>query len=326
MSGEVVLSLRDFRVTFPTLFGDVQAVRGVDLDVRAGEILGVVGESGSGKSVTFLGLMGLLPKSARIEGSATVRGTELVGASSKIMREVRGKRVAIIFQDPLSALNPTHRIGNQIVEMIRAHHKVSTKAAMSRAIELLGQVGIPQPTDRARQYPHEFSGGMRQRVMIAMAIANEPEVLIADEPTTALDVTVQAQILEILQRIQSESQAAVVLITHDLGVVARVADRVQGMYAGRVVERGNVDALYAHPTHPYTQGLLQSLPTVGRDRLQPIPGSPPNMMDPPSGCAFRVRCPHAVERCAEEMPVLRPIGDQEAACWRADELRGVSLR
>ncbi len=325
MSGEVVLSLRDFRVTFPTLFGDVQAVRGVDFDVRAGEILGVVGESGSGKSVTFLGLMGLLPKSARIEGSATVRGTELVGASSKIMREVRGKRVAMIFQDPLSALNPTHRIGNQIVEMIRAHHNVSTKAAMSRAIELLGQVGIPQPTDRARQYPHEFSGGMRQRVMIAMAIANEPEVLIADEPTTALDVTVQAQILEILQRIQSESQAAVVLITHDLGVVARVADRVQGMYAGRVVERGNVDALYAHPTHPYTQGLLQSLPTVGRDRLQPIPGSPPNMMDPPSGCAFRVRCPHAIERCAEEMPVLRPSGDLEAACWRADELRGVSL-
>lgn len=320
---ENVLSLRDFRVTFPTLFGDVQAVRGVDLDVRAGEILGVVGESGSGKSVTFLGVMGLLPKSARISGSATVGDTELVGAPAKIMREVRGRRVAMIFQDPLSALNPTHRIGDQIVEMIQAHNKVATKTAESRAVELLGEVGIPQPADRARQYPHEFSGGMRQRVMIAMAIANDPEVLIADEPTTALDVTVQAQILEILQRIQSEMNAAVVLITHDLGVVARVADRVQGMYAGRVVERGGVEAIYDHPSHPYTRGLLQSLPTVGRDRLQPIPGAPPNMMDPPSGCAFRVRCAHAVERCAEEMPVLREIGDLESACWRAEELSKV---
>ena len=326
MSGDVVLSMRDFRVTFPTLFGDVQAVRGVDLDVRAGEILGVVGESGSGKSVTFLGLMGLLPKAARIEGSATVRGTELVGASSKLMREIRGKRVAMIFQDPLSALNPTHRIGNQIVEMIQAHNKVSSKAAMTRAVELLGEVGIPQPVDRARQYPHEFSGGMRQRVMIAMAIANEPEVLIADEPTTALDVTVQAQILDILEKIRSDLQAAIVLITHDLGVVARVADRVQGMYAGRVVERGSVDALYQHPSHPYTQGLLHSLPSVGLDRLMPIPGSPPNMMDPPSGCAFRVRCPHSIEKCALEMPVLQPIGDLEAACWRADELRGSVTR
>lgn len=320
---ENVLSLRDFRVTFPTLFGDVQAVRGVDLDVRAGEILGVVGESGSGKSVTFLGVMGLLPKSARISGSATVGGTELVGASSRIMREVRGRRVAMIFQDPLSALNPTHRIGDQIVEMIQAHNKVSTKAANSRAIELLAEVGIPQPAERARQYPHEFSGGMRQRVMIAMAIANDPEVLIADEPTTALDVTVQAQILEILQRIQSELNAAVVLITHDLGVVARVADRVQGMYAGRVVERGSVESVYDHPSHPYTRGLLQSLPTVGRERLQPIPGAPPNMMDPPSGCAFRVRCPHAIERCADEMPSLLPVGDVESACWRADELSKV---
>ncbi|MFZ8915760.1 MAG: ABC transporter ATP-binding protein [Ilumatobacteraceae bacterium] len=320
---ENVLSLRDFRVTFPTLFGDVQAVRGVDLDVRAGEILGVVGESGSGKSVTFLGVMGLLPKSARISGSATVGDTELVGASSRIMREVRGRRVAMIFQDPLSALNPTHRIGDQIVEMIQAHNKVSTKAAMSRAIELLAEVGIPQPAERARQYPHEFSGGMRQRVMIAMAIANDPEVLIADEPTTALDVTVQAQILEILQRIQSELNAAVVLITHDLGVVARVADRVQGMYAGRVVERGSVESVYDHPSHPYTRGLLQSLPTVGRERLQPIPGAPPNMMDPPSGCAFRVRCPHAIERCADEMPSLLPVGDVESACWRADELSKV---
>jgi len=323
MSSETVLSLRDFRVTFPTLFGDVQAVRGVDLDVRAGEIVGVVGESGSGKSVTFLGLMGLLPKGARISGSATVNGTELVGAPRQVLREVRGRTVAMIFQDPLSALNPTHRIGNQIVEMIRAHQSMSKASAMERAIELLNDVGIPQPRDRARQYPHEFSGGMRQRVMIAMAIANDPDVLIADEPTTALDVTVQAQILEILQKIQSERQAAIVLITHDLGVVARVADRVQGMYAGRVIERGPVASLYDHPSHPYTQGLLRSLPTVGRDRLVPIPGSPPNMIEPPSGCAFRVRCPHAIEQCALELPSLRTVGDLESACLRADELKSV---
>lgn len=323
MSGDVVLALRDFRVTFPTLFGDVQAVRGVDLDVRAGEIVGVVGESGSGKSVTFLGLMGLLPLGARISGSATVNGIELVGASRSVLREVRGRKVAMIFQDPLSALNPTHRIGQQIVEMIRAHQNMTRRAALERAVELLGDVGIPQPRERANQYPHEFSGGMRQRVMIAMAIANDPDVLIADEPTTALDVTVQAQILEILQKIQTERRAAIVLITHDLGVVARVADRVQGMYAGRVVERGAVGPIYEHPAHPYTQGLLKSLPTVGRDRLVPIPGSPPNMIEPPSGCAFRVRCPHAIDQCAIDIPVLRPVGELEAACIRATELRTV---
>jgi peptide/nickel transport system ATP-binding protein len=302
------------------MYGDVKAVRGVDLDVEEGELVGVVGESGSGKSVTFLGLMSLLPKSARIEGSARIGGTELVGAPKKLINRVRGKRIAMIFQDPLSALNPVHRIGDQIVEMIQSHQEMGSKMAWERSIELLDIVGIPQPRERASQYPHEFSGGMRQRVMIAMAIANDPEVLIADEPTTALDVTVQAQILDVLQRIRREMRTAVVLITHDLGVIARVADRVQVMYAGRVAEKGDIGPIFAHPTHPYTQGLLGSIPALGRDRLNPIPGSPPNMLQPPSGCAFRTRCPHAIEACADGLPELRKFGELETACIRAEEL------
>ncbi len=317
---DVVLSLRDFSVTFPTLSGDVQAVRGVDLDVRSGEMLAVVGESGSGKSVTFLGVTGLLPKSARIGGSARLGDIELVNVDPAIVRRVRGKRIAMIFQDPLSALNPVHRIGDQIVEMIRSHQQISKKAAMTRAVELLAMVGIPQPADRARQFPHEFSGGMRQRVMIAMAISNDPDVLIADEPTTALDVTVQAQILEVLQRIQRELNSAIVLITHDLGVVARVADRVQVMYAGRSVERGSIGPLFDHPSHPYTRGLMRSLPHSDRARLVPIPGAPPNMLRPPSGCAFRPRCEFGTEACRLELPEMRPFGDLETACIRAEEL------
>jgi oligopeptide/dipeptide ABC transporter ATP-binding protein len=318
--GSTVLSLRDFRVSFDTVNGDVQAVRGIDLDVGDGEMVGVVGESGSGKSVTFLGLMGLLPKSARISGSATIGGHELVGASDKFMRTIRGKRIAMIFQDPLSALNPVQKIGVQIVEMIRSHEDTTKAAAHRKAVELLDVVGIPQPDQRSTQYPHEFSGGMRQRVMIAMAIANEPEVLIADEPTTALDVTVQAQILEVMQRIQHELRTAIVLITHDLGVVARVVDRVQVMYAGRAVERGDVDTLFRECSHPYTRGLLESLPALGRQRLVPIPGSPPNMLRPPPGCAFAPRCPHARPECTMAIPDLRPFGSGETACIRAEEL------
>ncbi len=320
------LQLRDLRVAFPTDAGQVQAVRGVDLDVEAGELVGIVGESGSGKSVTFLGMMGLLPKSARVAGSAKVGGTELVGATPRLMRSVRGKRVAMIFQDPLSALNPVHRIGSQIVEMLQAHDKISDRDGMTRAVELLDIVGIPQPAARARQFPHEFSGGMRQRVMIAMAIANDPEVLIADEPTTALDVTVQAQILEVIQRIQREMNTAVVLITHDLGVVARVADRVQVMYAGRAVERALVDPLFEHPTHPYTEGLLKSLPRTDQVRLHPIAGSPPNMLKPPSGCAFRPRCEYAAPECAgPDIPELRPFLGSETACVRAEEVMTAGL-
>ena len=315
-----VFELSELRVSFPTDDGLVQAVRGVDLSVNEGELIGVVGESGSGKSVTFLAVMGLLPQTAKISGSAKVRGQELIGVDKKIQRSVRGQKLAIIFQDPLSALNPVHRVGDQIAEMIQAHQDVNDKRARARAIELLDLVGIPQPTTRARQYPHEFSGGMRQRAMIAMAVANDPQVLIADEPTTALDVTVQAQILEVVQRVQRELGTAIVFITHDLGVIARVADRVQVMYAGRVVERGTVYELFDHPTHPYTQGLLSSLPGLGRERLTPIPGAPPDMLRPPSGCAFRPRCPYAEEVCAGDLPELRQVGDLESACVRVDEL------
>jgi oligopeptide/dipeptide ABC transporter ATP-binding protein len=314
------LEIRDLRVTFPTESGEVQAVRGVDVTVAEGELLGVVGESGSGKSVTFLAAMGLLPKSAKIEGSVKVHGRELVGVSNSEMRNQRGKRISMIFQDPLSALNPTHKIGHQVAEMIRSHNDVSKSAAWARAIELLDIVGIPQPRTRASQYPHEFSGGMRQRVMIAIAIANDPDVLIADEPTTALDVTVQAQILDVIQRIQHDFHAGVIFITHDLGVVARIADRVQVMYAGRTVERGDVDAIFRTPTHPYTRGLLASLPTLGRARLTPIPGAPPNMLRPPSGCAFRPRCAFAQDICAGDVPELHPLLGLETACVRAEDL------
>lgn len=318
---EAILQIRDLRVTFSTQMGELRAVRGVDVDVAPGEILGVVGESGSGKSVSFLAAMGLLPKSATITGSVKLDGEELIGAKSKAIRSIRGRSLAMVFQDPLSALNPVHRVGDQIVEMIQSHQDMNTHDAEKRAVELLEIVGIPQPDERARQYPHEFSGGMRQRVVIAMAIANNPKVLIADEPTTALDVTVQAQILEVIQRIQQKFGTAVVLITHDLGVIARVADSVNVMYAGRNVESGTVQALFDHPSHPYTRGLLSSLPHEGMDRLQPIAGFPPNMLAPPPGCGFAPRCQHATEVCTAEIPSLRPFGDLLTSCLRADDLR-----
>jgi oligopeptide/dipeptide ABC transporter ATP-binding protein len=322
MMAAPVLQIRDLSVTFNTALGPLSAVRGVDLDVHASEMVAVVGESGSGKSVSFLAAMGLLPRTATVTGSVLLEGRQLVGASAKELRAVRGSLLSMIFQDPLSALNPVHRIGAQIAEMLQAHQKLSDKAARARAVDLLDIVGIPQPGDRAMQYPHEFSGGMRQRVVIAMAIANSPKVLIADEPTTALDVTVQAQILEVIQKVQKQFGTAVVLITHDLGVVARVCERVNVMYAGRVVERADVGELFEHPTHPYTRGLLASLPQAGSDRLSPIAGFPPNMLRPPTGCAFRARCPHAVAECESKLPALVPTGKSESACIRAAELAG----
>lgn len=315
-----VLEIRDLTVTFATPLGPLAAVRGIDLDVHAGEMLAVVGESGSGKSVSFLAAMGLLPKTATVTGSVILDGRQLVGASSKELRAVRGQLMSMIFQDPLSALNPVHRVGDQIAEMLQAHQKLSDKAAKARSVDLLEIVGIPQPGDRALQYPHEFSGGMRQRVVIAIAIANSPKVLIADEPTTALDVTVQAQILEVIQKVQKQFGTAVVLITHDLGVVARVCEHVNVMYAGRVVERAEIGNIFDNPTHPYTRGLLASLPQVGVDRLSPIAGFPPNMLRPPAGCAFRARCPHAIAKCEENLPTLRQVGTSHSACIRAEEL------
>jgi len=315
-----VLEVRDLTVTFTTPLGPLSAVRGIDLDVHAGEMVAVVGESGSGKSVSFLAAMGLLPKTATVTGSVLLDGRQLVGAAPKELRAVRGQLMSMIFQDPLSALNPVHRVGDQIAEMLQAHQKLSDKAAKSRSVDLLEIVGIPQPGDRALQYPHEFSGGMRQRVVIAIAIANSPKVLIADEPTTALDVTVQAQILEVIQKVQKQFGTAVVLITHDLGVVARVCERVNVMYGGRVVERADIGSIFEAPTHPYTRGLLASLPQVGVERLSPIAGFPPNMLRPPTGCAFRPRCPHAVVECGTAIPELRHVGTAFSACIRADEL------
>jgi peptide/nickel transport system ATP-binding protein len=323
---ESVLSIRDLRVTFRTQMGDLRAVRGVDVDVKPGEILGVVGESGSGKSVSFLAAMGLLPGTATVTGSVMLDGVELIGAKKKMVRSVRGRLMSMVFQDPLSALNPVHRVGDQIVEMIQSHQEIDEAKAFTRAVELLEIVGIPQPDERAKQYPHEFSGGMRQRVVIAMAIANNPKVLIADEPTTALDVTVQAQILEVIQRVQQTFGTAVVLITHDLGVIARVADSVNVMYAGRNVESGSVQDLFDHPSHPYTRGLLSSLPQEGIDRLVPIAGFPPNMLAPPPGCGFAPRCPHVIPSCTASLPALVPFDGLMTSCIRADELRIGGLR
>jgi peptide/nickel transport system ATP-binding protein len=322
--GEPVLEVQDLHVTFSTEDGPVYAVRGNDLVVHAGEVLGVVGESGSGKSVTMLAVMGLLHKTSQITGSAKFRGTELIGLEPNEARKYRGAKIAMIFQDPLTALNPVLRVGDQIAEAVRAHQDLSGDASMKRAIEMLDLVGIPQAKTRARQYPHEFSGGMRQRAMIAMAISNDPEVLIADEPTTALDVTIQAQILEVIQQVQELTHTAIIFITHDLGVIARLAHRVRVMYAGRSVELANIDDLFENPAHPYTVGLLSSIPTGSAARLRPIPGSPPNMLAPPPGCAFAPRCKYSAEICTVEVPNLRLVGahDQEAACHFSEQLMG----
>ncbi len=316
-----LLEVRDLRVQFATHGGVVHAVRGVSFDLDAGRTLAVVGESGCGKSVTVQAALGLIPMPpGRITGgSVRFQGLELVGLPARDASRIRGREIAMIFQDPMTSLNPTMRIGRQITEGLRHHAGLSVAAARAKAIELLERVQIPDARARVDRYPFEFSGGMRQRVMIAMAIACDPKVLIADEPTTALDVTVQAQILSLLKDLQRERGMAIVLITHDLGVVARMADEVAVMYAGRIVERGSVDDVFYRPAHPYTLGLQQSMPRRderGRARLEPIEGSPPDLFSPPPGCAYYDRCPSAMRACAaNDPPAWEVAPGHTARCW-----------
>jgi peptide/nickel transport system ATP-binding protein/oligopeptide transport system ATP-binding protein len=329
MSTETQLSVRDLRVGFATERGRVQAVDGVSFDLSPGEVLAIVGESGSGKSVTAQTIIGLTRSpNARIEGSVRLGETELLDAADETMRSVRGERVAMVFQDPMTSFNPVYRIGRQIVEAIRAHRPDCSKAeARERAVELLDSVGIPNADKRADDYPHQFSGGMRQRAMIAMALALEPEILIADEPTTALDVTVQAQILRLLEQLNRERGLATILITHDLGVVAEIADRVLVMYAGRVVEQGTLDEIFYDPQHPYTWGLLGSLTRLDLPRPHRLPqigGAPPSLLSLPAGCSFRPRCPHAFGRCTELPGLDAHITDAPAhrdRCWLDPEAK-----
>ncbi|WP_242491762.1 dipeptide ABC transporter ATP-binding protein [Actinomyces minihominis] len=328
--GVPVLSVRDLKVTFPSEDGPVHAVRGVNFTLRNGEVLGIVGESGSGKSVTSMAIMGLLDEAAKVEGSIEMYGTEILGRSDAYMSQIRGKVLSMVFQDPLSALTPVYTIGTQLVEALQIHQKMSEKDAEARAIELLGLVGIPNPEVRIKAFPHEFSGGMRQRVMIAMAIANDPDLIIADEPTTALDVTIQAQILDLLRTLQRETGAAVIMITHDLGVVAGMADKVSVMYAGKVVESGPVDEVFYRPHMPYTIGLLGALPRPDEksdSALATLDGNPPSMLKKPTGCPFAPRCPMAVEACLQGEPTLQLLSEpvlaiEEARVEAAGEDRG----
>ncbi|GAA0696203.1 ABC transporter ATP-binding protein [Kitasatospora atroaurantiaca] len=303
-------------------FGAVPAVRGIDLRLRRGETLGIVGESGSGKSVTALAVLGLLPGTAAVRGSVRLEGRELVGLPNRELARIRGRKVAMVFQDPLSAFTPVYRIGDQIVEALRIHQSLDRTAARKRAAELLDLVGIPAPERALDNFPHEFSGGMRQRAMIAMAIANDPDILLADEPTTALDVTIQAQVLDVLRTAQRETGAALVLVSHDLGVIAGMADRVAVMYAGRVVETAGVDELFARPRHPYTLGLIGAVPRLdtGGGPLVPIPGTPPALGSLEPGCPFAPRCPLVEDRCRTAEPPLTGSDGHLAACVRADEL------
>ena len=313
-----MLSVRDLTVSFRTEQGVVRAVDGVSFDVGEGELLGVVGESGSGKTVSLLAVMGLITDpNAIISGSIQYRGRELVGLKSRAMRELRGKEIAMIFQDPMTALTPVYTVGWQIAEQVLAHQRISKAAAWQRAIDLLAEVNIPKPEEAAHRYPHQLSGGMRQRVVIAMALSCNPALLVADEPTTALDVTVQAQILDLLHKLRRNHGSAIVFITHDMGVMAEIADRMLVMYAGRVVERGTKEELFRAPMHPYTQALLDSIPPLTGEkprRLRAIPGTPPILLNRPPGCAFAPRCAQRFEKCTAE-PQLGS-GERAAACFR----------
>jgi oligopeptide transport system ATP-binding protein len=318
---ESILRVEDLRVSFSTYAGEVQAVRGASFELRRGETLAIVGESGSGKTVTAKSIMRLLPEANSAIGGGEIlfEGRDLLQLSERQMQDIRGSRIAMVFQDPMTSLDPTMRVGRQITESLKKHLGLSGRRATERAIELLKLVGVPSPEERIGHYPHQFSGGMRQRVVIAIALACDPRILIADEPTTALDVTIQAQTLDLLQGLQEQLGMSVILITHDLGVVAHTAHRVAVMYGGKIVETGTVREVFYNPRMPYTWGLLASilLPAADRDReLIPIPGSPPDMLDPPKGCPFTPRCPYAMRICAEEMPGYTAFSaEHEAACW-----------
>lgn len=320
---ERLLTVRDLRVSFHTRDGDNQAVRGVSFHIDAGETVGIVGESGSGKSVTARAIMSLIqPPGEVIGGEIEFRGELLNELPERKWRKIRGNQIAMVFQDPMTSLNPVKKIGQQMIEVIRRHRGLGQEAAKQEAIRLLREVGISDPERRIGQYPHEFSGGMRQRVMIAMALSCQPELLIADEPTTALDVTIQAQILELFKRLKDNPDTAVILITHDLGVVAQVCTRVIVMYGGMIMEEAPVEDLFYRPQHPYTIGLLRSVPKRGggtRERLVPIEGTPPDLLDPPPGCPFITRCPHAMDKCKELPPMFHIGPGHRSLCWLAEK-------
>jgi oligopeptide/dipeptide ABC transporter ATP-binding protein len=328
-----LLEVTDLQVSFNTSDGVVQAVRGISFSIEPGRTLGIVGESGSGKSVSTQTLLGL-NSGARVTGTALFEGQDLLTMSAEQLRRIRGAQIGMIFQDPLSSLHPLYKVGWQIVEMIRTHEPDVGKAeARKRSVELLGMVGIPQPERRVDDFPHQFSGGMRQRAMIAMALALNPKLIIADEPTTALDATVQAQILDLMQRLQREFDTALIMITHDLGVIADIADDVLVMYAGKPVERTDRRSLYYRPHHPYAKGLLESIPdsTGAKGRLTPIPGQPPSLINLPSGCSFHPRCAYVMDRCIPDEPPLRPVGTtiddatwHESACWLPEAAVGLT--
>jgi peptide/nickel transport system ATP-binding protein len=316
---EPLLDVKDLRVHFPTEDGIVKAVDGISFTIQPGETLGVVGESGSGKSVSFLTIMGLVTSNqATITGQVLYRGQDMLSMPIDELRTIRGASMSMIFQDPMTSLHPFYKVGDQISEAIRAHQPVSKKDGFEQAVEMLGRVGIPRPEERARQFPHEFSGGMRQRAMIAMALSLNPDLLIADEPTTALDVTVQAQILDLIDRLKEEFNAAVAIITHDLGVVAEHCDNIQVMYAGKIVETGDRNDIYYSSHHPYTWGLLRSIPRLDTpvdERLVPIKGLPPSLINVPEGCAFNPRCPYVMDVCKTDVPPLIPSdGHHASAC------------
>ena len=317
-----LLSVRNLKTSFFTHVGEVKAVRGISFDVNEGEVLGIVGESGSGKSVTSLSIMGLLQYPGRVvDGEILLNGEDILTYSKNQMRRVRGKEIAMIFQDPMTSLNPVYTIGNQIMEMILEHEKMSRREARARAIEMLKLVGIPAAEKRIDSYPHEFSGGMRQRVMIALALSCNPKLLIADEPTTALDVTIQAQILNLIKKLNRQFGMTTMLITHDLGVVATVCDKVAVMYGGLIMEYGTVDEIFYHPRHPYTMGLLGSIPHVDggeKRRLIPIDGTPPDLINPPKGCPFSTRCKYCMNVCNQEQPPYFAEDKHRTMCWLLD--------